>query len=227
MFWMVPGIWKPLIYSFNSIPKRQEKKRFHLSKIQRSQSGPIVIISFEPHNIPQRQARILSPIAQAGKQAWPRWRAGVQLLVLRVFPREVKWFRIWHFLSPHLPSPHCRLDGSILWNMWTQSNLIFSISSTFLKIKIGISSTPVEVSVAKRRNFKVFPLNRAFWHTEASTWPTAWQSQRHQSHSSIWSGSLSHSLLGWGWAGQEMSKLFIFESGKCHSFQCLNSHPVA
>ena len=98
---------------------------------------------------------------------------------LVIFNQAV-YFQKWSDLESDIPYPRtrpflsssllCMLDGSILWNMWTQSNLIFSISSTLLKIKAGIPSTLVYVPVANRRNSKVFPLNRLFWHTGASLW---------------------------------------------------------
>lgn len=75
------------IYLFNPLPKGEGGKWFQLFQIQRSQVDSIVIISFNPHDIPHiRQVRILSHHIWIKKQAPPGWCRWAGLCVLCFFP---------------------------------------------------------------------------------------------------------------------------------------------
>lgn len=79
--------------------------------------------------------------------------------------------KIWH-VSPH---PALLISLTLLYVRcfhpvkYVNLKLIFSISSTFWRSKL----TPHSLClwpVANRRNFKVFRVNRVYWHTGASSW---------------------------------------------------------
>lgn len=148
---------------------------FYLFIIQKFQSDSIVITSLDPPNIPKMQFGFWVTLYSLGNSL--NLGGAVELdsvscVPLPIsgclnlppshiwsvcIPLKVKWFKIWcvyPFTLPFfLPSPHCMLDASILWNIWTQSKLIFSISSTLLKIKADILLTLVYVPMANKRTF--------------------------------------------------------------------------
>lgn len=147
---------------------------FHLFIIQKFQSDSIVITSLYPPNIPQMQFGFWVTLYKLGNNL--NLGGAVELdsvscVPLPIsgclnlppshiwsvcIPLKVKWLKIWCVVSLHtalLPSPHCMLDASILWNIWTQSKLIFSISSVLLKIKADILPTLIYVPVANKRTF--------------------------------------------------------------------------
>lgn len=209
------------------------KQWFHLLKIQRSQSDSILIISLDPQTVPKgRQGFWSYHVGSEGRspRADPTSRVSSESLSLP--PSHL--LGLGAFGSSDLSHPHpallapslpCRLDGSILWNLWPWS--WFFISSTLLKVKPGTPSPLTDVPGANRRN-----CNCCFWPgcvvPEGSTQPRSTRgSSRHGADAPKSNQASSARLFSSADRYPVTSQSGSEQAGQCHSCLCVNSHPVA